>query len=91
MNLIDVIPIGKKFKETREKLMYKAKITDIRLFRKEITELRKKYTIIFDDGYYLPASKEEYIEFINKMYDRVNDVGKIIELAEKEMEEKFNG
>lgn len=90
MSLIEVIPIGKKYKETRDNLMYKAKIKDIRQFRKEITQLREQYTIIFDDGYYFPSSREEYMEFINKMEEQRDNVNKTIKLAYKEMEEMIN-
>lgn len=87
MNLIDVIPIGKENRETRDNLMYKAKIMDKREFKQELAKLKEKYIIIYDEGYYLPSSKEEYLEFINKMKKQANDVNKIIELACQEMEE----
>lgn len=86
MNLINIIPVGKKHKETRDNLMYKAKITDVMQFKKELAELRKQYIIIFDDGYYLPSSKEEYEEFIKKMEEQRDNANKTIELAYKEME-----
>lgn len=87
MNLIDFIPIGKENKKTRQELMNSVKITDIRAFRQEIVKLRKKYTIIEDNGYYLPRTKEEYLEFIQKQNQRLCDTAKTIDLAYKEMEE----
>lgn len=87
MKLIDVIPIGKKNRETRDNLMYKAKIMNIQEFRKELAKLKEQYIIAFDDGYYVPASKEEYIEFINKLKEKINDANKTMSLAYKEMEE----
>lgn len=87
MNLIDIIPIGKENKITRQQLMQRAKIFDVNQFKKKLTNLREQYIIVFDDGYYLPSSKEEYEEFINKMKEQAKDVGKIIELAYQEMEE----
>lgn len=90
MNLIEVIPIGKKHKKTRQELMYKAKITDEGEFQKEIGKLRKQYVIIFDNGYYIPSSKEEYLEFIQKQNKQLCETSKTIELAYKEMEELEN-
>jgi len=87
MNLIDIIPIGDKFKQTRQQLMYQAKITDVSQFKKELAELRKKYIIVFDDGYYLPSSKEEYLNFIKKLNGQVSDTVKTIDLAYQKMEE----
>lgn len=86
MNLIDVVPIGKKYKKTRSQLMYEAKIMDVRNFRNEMEQLKSKYSIIFEDGYYLPSSKEEYEEFIDKLKNRKNKLDEKIKLAYKEME-----
>ena len=90
MNLIDVIPIGKKHKQTREQLMYKSKISNITDFKQELAKLKRKYIILFDDGYYLPSSKEEYLDFIKKMNKQILDIADKIEIAYKEMEEKEN-
>ena len=46
MKLIECIPIGKQNKETKDDLMKKAKITDVRMFRKELAKLKEKYIII---------------------------------------------
>jgi len=88
MSLINVMQIGKENKQTKQQLMYKAKITDEKQFKKELAELKKQYIVIFDDGYYLPSSKEEYMELINKMEEQGKNINKTIELAYKEMEEK---
>ena len=85
MKLIECIPIGKQNKETRDILMNKAKITNIRTFRKELARLRNRYIIINDNGYYLPANKEEYEEFIEKQNERYCEIRKTIDLAYKEM------
>ena len=84
MKLIECIPIGKQNKETREVLMNKAKLTP-RQFRKELAKLRNKYIIINDNGYYLPANKDEYEEFIEKQSERYCEIRKTIDLAYKEM------
>ena len=84
MKLIECIPIGKQNKETREVLMNKAKIT-LRQFKKELTKLRNEYIIINDNGYYMPANKEEYEEFIEKQNGQVYEINKTIDLAYKEM------
>lgn len=86
MDLISVIPIGRKYRQTREQLMSKAKITDVREFKKELAKLKEKYIIIFDEGYYLPSSKEEYLDIIKKLNNQAYDISKIINLAYKEME-----
>ena len=88
MKLIECIPIGKQNKETRDNLMQKTKITDVRTFRKELTKLKEKYIIINDNGYYLPANKEEYEEFIEKQNERYCEIRKTIDLAYKEMKDR---
>ena len=88
MKLIECIPIGKQNKETRDNLMQKAKIADVRTFRKEIAKLKEKYIIINDNGYYLPANKKEYEEFIQKQNKRYCEIKKTIDLAYKEMKDK---
>ena len=85
MKLIEYIPIGKQNKETREVLMSKAKITNVRAFRKELAKLKDQYIIINDNGYYLPANKKEYEEFIEKQNERYFEIRKTIDLAYKEM------
>ena len=87
MKLIECIPIGKQNKETREKLMSEANMT-LRQFKKEIAQLRDKYIIINNDGYYIPANKEEYEEFIQKLNKQSKNIDKIITLAYKEMESR---
>ena len=87
MKLIDCIPIGKQNKETREVVMNKANLTP-RQFRKELARLRNKYIIINDNGYYLPANKEEYEEFIQKQNERYIEIKKTIDLAYREMKSR---
>ena len=86
MKLIECIPVGKQNKETREVLMNKVNLTQ-RQFRKELARLRNKYIIINDNGYYLPANKEEYKEFIQKLNGQAYEINKTIDLAYKEMKE----
>ena len=87
MKLIECIPIGKQNKETREMLISKTRLTP-RQFRKELAKLRDKYIIINDNGYYLPANKKEYEEFIQKQNERYCEIKKKIDLAYKEMKGK---
>ncbi len=87
MRLIECIPIGKQNKETRDVLISKSNLT-LRQFRKELTRLRNKYIIINDNGYYLPANKEEYEEFIRKQNERYYEIKKTIDLAYKEMKNR---
>lgn len=87
MNLIEAIPIGKKHKMNRQQLMYEAKITKVEAFKRELAKLRDEYIIIFDEGYYLPSSEEEYLEFIKKLNGQAYDITKTIDLAYKKMEE----
>ena len=89
MNLIDFIPIGKKNRKTRQQLMRESKILDVECFKKELGRLKNEYIIIFDDGYFLPSSKEEYIEFINKMNKKKEEIIQKIELACEKMEGKY--
>lgn len=88
MQLIDAIPIGKKNRENRKTLMKKANISTENDFRKELQELRKEHVIIFDDGYYLPESRKEYNEILEKIKKQKTDIEFVKKLIEKEMEEK---
>lgn len=88
MQLIDAIPVGKKNRENRKTLMKKANISIENDFRKELQELRKEHVIIFDDGYYLPETKEEYNEFTNKIKKNIAEMNDILKIAKKEMEGK---
>lgn len=90
MSLLDVIPIGRKYRDNRENLMYKAKIFNVAEFKEQLANLRENYIIIFDDGYYVPSSKEEYLDFIKKMNSQIFEISNKIEMAYKEMEEKNN-
>lgn len=90
MNLIDFIPIGKKYKKTKQQLMYEAKITDDKEFRRQMAELQNKYIIIWEYGYYLPSTKEEYMEVIKKLEQQKEEKNRIIKLAYREMEGKKN-
>ena len=87
MDLIKAIPKGKEHKITRKELMNKANITSLRQFRDELSMLRKRYIILYDDGYYRPATKYEYIEFVNAQASKVNEITNLIELASNEMED----
>ena len=87
MKLIECIPIGKQNKETRDSLMNKTNLTQ-RQFKKELARLRNKYIIINDNGYYLPANKKEYEEFIEKQNERYCEIRKTIDLAYKEMKNR---
>lgn len=90
MDLIKAIPIGKQHKISRKELMKKANIRSVRHFTEELSFLRKRYIILFDDGYYLPSSKEEYMEFINKTNEIIKNAKKTVKLAYDEMEELGN-
>jgi len=87
MNLIDFIPIGREHKKTRQELMYEAKIPNESEFQKELAELRQQYIIKFDNGYYIPSSKKEYLDFIQKQNKQLCETSKTIELAYRGMEE----
>lgn len=89
MNLLNFMPIGKKYRKTRKQLMYEAKLQDEKIFKNELTELRKEYLIMFDDGYYLPSSKEEYSEIIEKMEKQNDEIRQRLKIAYKEMEKKY--
>ena len=90
MNLINVIPIGKKYKQTRQQLMSQAKIIDTKVFQEELAKLKKHYIIAYDNGYYLPSSKKEYLEIIQKQTEQLYNISKILNIAYKEMEELDN-
>ena len=76
MKLIEVLPIGKENKKTRNVLMKESKIKDVEEFKKQLADIKKQYIVIFDDGYYLPASKDEYDNFMNKTNEQIDYSGK---------------
>ena len=88
MKLIEVLPIGKENKKTRNVLMKESKIKDVEEFKKQLADIKKQYIVIFDDGYYLPASKDEYDNFMNKTNEQIKYYTKLKQMANKEMEEK---
>lgn len=87
MDLFNVIPKGKENKETRETLMYKSHISDVKVFKKKLAELREEHIIAFDNGYYIPETKEEYMEFIMKQNKQLINTQKIMKLAYEKMKE----
>lgn len=88
MKLIEVLPIGKENKKTRNVLMKELNIRDVEEFKKQLADIKKQYIVIFDDGYYLPASQDEYDNFINKTNEQIKYYTKLKQMANKEMEEK---
>ena len=74
--------------KTRNVLMKESKIKDVEEFKKQLADIKKQYIVIFDDGYYLPASKDEYDNFINKTNEQIKYYTKLKQMANKEMEEK---
>lgn len=89
MKLIEILPIGKENKKTRKTLMKEANIKDVEEFKKQLADIKKQYIVIFDDGYYLPASKDEYDNFINRTNEQIEYYTKLKEIANKEMEDKI--
>lgn len=70
--------------------MYKLKIFDVKVFKKELSKLKENYIILFEnDGYYRPSSQQEYMDFIEKQKETVNAIKKTIKIAEMEMNEKI--
>lgn len=88
MKLIEVLPIGKENKKTRNVLMKELNIRDVEEFKKQLADIKKQYIVIFDDGYYLPASQDEYDNFMNKTNEQIKYYTKLKQMANKEMEEK---
>lgn len=91
MKLIEILPIGKENKKTRNVLMKESNIKDVEEFKKQLAEIKKQYIVIFDDGYYLPSNENEYNNFINKTNEQIKYYTKLKEMANKEMEEKNIG
>ena len=87
---IETIPKGKENKIIRKQLMENSNIKSEQQFKSELAELKKKYIILCDEGYYRPKTKEEYEEFIKKCNIRKKEIQDLIELAKKEMEELNN-
>ena len=81
MNLLEAIPRGKENRLSRKELMRRAEIHEIENFRQELKELRKKYIIEFDDGYYIPNTSEEYDEIILKFENNMKKIKNNIRLA----------
>ena len=85
-DLINIIPKGKKNKVDRKYLILKAGIKNAKTFQEILKELRKKYIVIFDEGYFLPETKEEYQELINRLNKQICSLNETLRLAHKEME-----
>ncbi len=83
---IEIIPKGKENKINRQELMKNARINDEQQFKSELAEIKKKYIVLYDEGYYRPKTKEEYENFIRKCNTRKNEAQILIELAKNEME-----
>lgn len=83
---IDVIPKGKENRRSRRYLMCQARIIREKEFQQEISRLRKKHIILFDDGYYRPNTKEELQEFINSCNDKRDEMENLVNIALMEME-----
>ena len=88
MKLIEVLPIGKENKKTRNVLMKELNIRDVKENKKQLADIKKQYIVIFDDGYYLPASQDEYDNFMNKTNEQIKYYTKLKQMENKEMEEK---
>lgn len=81
---IDIFPLGKENRKTRQQLMYIAKIFDKNQFKKELSELKKDYIIIFEnDGYYIPNKEEELKNFITKIDRQNKEIENVLNLARK--------
>ena len=83
---IENVPIGKKNRLNRKDLMKIAHISSEDAFRKELAELKEKYIILFDEGYYRPSTRQEYEDFINKCNEKRTEMYELIVLAKREME-----
>lgn len=83
---IEIIPKGKENKLKRKDLMLIANIKDEEIFKKELSELKKNYIVLFDDGYYRPSTEQDYREFMDKCNEKRTEMYELIVLAKKEME-----
>lgn len=83
---IDDIPKGREKRISGTELCEKLKIgkTELRL---ELSELKEKYIILCDDGYYRPTKIEEYDLLIKNFFKNKQKIDKNIELALKERED----
>lgn len=85
MKLEDCILKGKRNKRTREQLMFEAKI-DRDTFKKELAKLKENKIVLFDDGYYIPNTIEDYEAFKEKCLKEISNIKKLVKLANKEEE-----
>lgn len=84
---IDIIPVGRENRKTKQQLMLMAKIFDEKIFRKEIAKLRKDNIIVREtDGYYIPDTKEDLQGIIKKYNQQKKDMTRIINLAYEMLE-----
>lgn len=85
---IDIFPLGRENRETRQQLMWKAKIFNETQFKKELMELKKENIIIFEnDGYYIPNKRQELEIFIDKIGKQNKEITKVLNLAKQMLEE----
>ena len=83
MSLEQCILKGKKNRKTREQLMFEANL-DRDSFKKELATIKETKIVLFDNGYYMPNTEEEYELFKQKCKKEIANIKKLFYLAEKE-------
>lgn len=85
---IENFPVGRENKKTRKELMESTNITNEKQFKKELAELKQNNIILcVDNGYYIPNTKEELQNFIEKCNKQNYVTVRIINLAYKKLED----
>ena len=85
MSLEQCILKGKNNKKTREQLMLEANL-DRDSFKKELARIKETKIVLFDNGYYMPNTIEEYENFKRKCKQEILNIKKLFYLAKKEEE-----
>lgn len=87
-NIIDYIPTGSDNPVTTAQLMQITGISNPRILRREIHDLREKGHVICSSteppaGYFIPSDKEEAARFIHSMESRRREIGRAIRAAKR--------
>lgn len=96
MNIIDIIPKGRKNAVTTEELKARTGF-DVRTIRQHIANARLKGTVICSSlkseggGYFIPESPKEALEYVRTEQNRIDSAGKALESAVRYVADQIGG
>lgn len=73
-------------RKTREQLMAETGLSKA-AFIEELAKLKQNKIVLFNEGYYLPSTHEEYVAFIEKCNGEVEKIKSLVKRAKEEEKE----